>query len=199
MESYLIKGESDTKKDFFVTVKVNDGLYLPTISENHLRIHQEIAFKLCDEIATQLHNTKYYYLLKAPVDKIVHLRIWSLTASAGPTYFTMHEGATVTADGDEITSYNMKRYSSNPAKMKVYKNSTITDVGVALPECSKIEGDKRTGGSEGNKTLEWDFTPGVNYLFEVENQSTTTLTRSIFFIFWYETELTNPIYGAPII
>ena len=62
-----------------------------------------------------------------------------------------------------------------------------------------IKGDKRTGGSEGNDTIEWDFLPGENYLFEVENQSTTTLLRSVFFIFWYETELENPIYGDPIV
>lgn len=174
--------------------RINAELYLATISENHLQIHLESAFKICHDIPTIANLAKFYILFRTPEFKAVHLRIWELVAASGPTFFRLREGAEIPDNGTEITPYSMKRETTNTPGMKIYHSPTISDLGLELPECSAILGDKKTGGSEGNKTLAWVLLRDTNYLWEIENKSGAILADTLFSMFWFETEHHPPIH-----
>jgi hypothetical protein len=165
---------------------LNFGQYMPIIGENHLHIHLGIGYTYSTFIPSIANNAKHSFLVRNPTGNHSHFRRWHFTTPAGPCYFTVSENPTITGDGTPVTPRNNNRPVGDNANTLVFDSpSGITSIGTGF-ESHLITGDKNIGGVEGTDDIELVLTPEVNYLFQIENKSGTTLLNTEFYLFFIE-------------
>ena len=155
-----------------------------TIDYEHSQVHAGDAY-LVNGKHTIANGATSYFLLKNPAATYPHLRLISITASAGPMDVYFFESPTTSADGSGMSEINYNRNSLNTASLAAYSGPTVSVDGTQL-EYLLITGTKHEAGA-GNDGAQTEFIlkPSTNYLIKVTNNSGASVDYALK-LFWYE-------------
>ncbi len=159
------------------------GRYLPTIVEEHTRIHEGIAY-ICTGSKTGLNTgDSFDILLRTQAGNRPHLRVFKFDSSDTPAEIYFYKSPTVTDDGSAFDPVNLDDNSSNSATVDVFTEPTISAVGT-LREYQLMAGAKNTGGSGINTTVEHVLKPSTEYL--IRFTAGANGTNIGYYLFFYE-------------
>ncbi len=164
------------------------------ISEEHKIIHDGHGY-VCSTLTTGILNgATAERLIRVPAGVSPHLRKFTTAITSAPCTIELFEGATITAPGTLVDTFNANRNSTNTASTLIYANPTISADGtridvVLLPEIATGGGGGPGGGTGGSQGPdvgeEWILKPATDYIIRLTNNSGASCDANCH-MFWYE-------------
>jgi hypothetical protein len=155
-----------------------------TINLEHSKIHQGEGWEVSIETGNIASAASYYVLFKTSEGYRPHLRSYEVTATDSPITIRLFEGATVSADGSEVTARNRNRNESDVNGISVFSQPTVTNEGTRLETDFIPTSGNKAGGNVGSFYEEFVLKPSTNYLIKITNGSNNTVD-AFFNAFWY--------------
>jgi len=157
---------------------------IKVIETEHAYIHEGRAFSVSAPALNVANNGHFDLLIQTPAVGEVHLRAFSAKTKQADGTLILYEGATLSANGDQLTPKNRDRPSSNAPETAAFSAPTVTDAGVLLEE-DYISGNVALGGESRQVAQEWVLNPGTSYLLRYTNLSGSA-SDVVINAFWYE-------------
>ena len=140
-------------------------------------------------IITIAANTIVDILMVTPATPLMHLRDISVnitkSGAAVPTNVYLSEGATVSANGTQITPINNHRNSVNTSNMLIYSGATVTNLGTRLIAYVTHTDWETYVAPSYTTPFKLILKPSTKYIFRIDNPSNQAITMT-WFLFWME-------------
>jgi hypothetical protein len=161
---------------------------VPVIDAVHNRVHSGQVFNASHRFDSVGNDASVSVLIRTG-GKDVH---FSLVAQAGgDAFITIYEGATPTANGTSIPTYNNFRRSPNVCATTFFHTPTVGggSEGTAIFNGFTPGGSgPKAGGGEARSAAEWILKPATVYYIVITNKSGNTKSYSVAMEFYEEDE-----------
>lgn len=156
---------------------------LNTLTINTDTIIAGIDYSVSADIIS-LSNGSSAYLMGITDSKKVTYTNFELTSDQGDIAIELYEGATTTANGTALNTYDLNRINDSTATMLVYASPTVSVEGTKLQKTVLADTNKKIGGSA-DTGAQWKFKTATKYLLKITNNSGSTANLTGTF-FWRE-------------
>jgi hypothetical protein len=156
-----------------------------TTDHTHEKIHDgRLWFTKGVLPLTQAADTDVYFMFRTNGVCRVHANA-SLDSNIEVSA-VIYEGATVSADGTPIATFNANRSSTNPPHLEAFANPTVTDEGTQIWEARTGTGKQPTGVGGGLGLPEVLVKAETVYLWKITNLVVANTDYVDYLFWWYE-------------
>ena len=191
-----VKRESDTSTARYVVLTATDqndeqrvvgSVYtLPTIDNNHLRLHEGRAFsvyKLYPPSAGLAQNANLDIVLTANLGVNPHVIVQ--VACSQNALIKWHENVTSITGGDIFIPINRNRVSTRVSQVGALINPTSLTLNGIIHEELISAGDDKKAAGDGAYSFEFVLKDDVSYLFRLTNVGSAS-AAAYMSLEWYE-------------
>lgn len=186
MSNVLLTAKNINDRTEVLEVRADpESSVLVFIDFEHSKVHSGLLFSLSGVISSlAAGSTTYFHGLTD--SRVVHFREGNVSATGAPIDIAFYEGATVSANGTELTALNRNRKSSNTPTLQTFSGPTVTDVGTLLEAgVITVSGPGKQSGNASLFGTEWILKNATSYLIEITNNDNSAVDIYYNF-FWYE-------------
>lgn len=155
------------------------------ISSVHAHAHRGKVFHMAVKQTGLADTASAEFLIRVPAAIYPHVHRFRVNLSAGDVDIVQYEGATITAPGTPVSTFNTNRNSSNVPSTLIYGAPTVGADGTEIhrmwtPSMGTGIGQSQVGISDAEAGEEWILKPSTDYLMRITNNSGAALS------FWAE-------------
>lgn len=159
------------------------------ITEPHALAHAGKMFHASAKITGILTATTREFLFKNPAANYPHIHRIRTNLGSGNIDIVAYEAPTTTADGTPIPVLNTNRPSIITPNLELFASPTVTVLGTEIhrqwvPPTAAGVGQSASGVQGADAGEEWVLAPSTNYLYQITNNSGSTISAWIEVLFY---------------